>query len=175
MMSDLLSQGSAIFSPDGLYRHRLDRTVQASGLVFLFAGVNPSRAGADVDDQTSKKWFGFTLRNDGRKYIAINPFDLIATDVEELSRHPAPVSTFNAGHILQAIAEADILVPCWGNRHKIRNNALHSHLDALRDLFFASGKPVKTFGFTKSGDPKHPQMLGYDTQLIDWMNPKERS
>jgi hypothetical protein len=31
-----------------------------------------------------------------------------------------------------------------------------------------SGKPVKVFGLTASGDPKHPLMLGYDTQLVEW-------
>jgi hypothetical protein len=26
-------------------------------------------------------------------------------------------------------------------------------------------------GLTKSGDPKHPQMLGYNTPLTEWSRP----
>lgn len=161
-------QSSAVFSACGLYRHRLDREVQERGLVYLFSGVNGSTAGANVEDQTTLKWRGFTLRNNGRKYIAVNPFGKTATDVRELAKVADPVGPDNARHVAEAIAEADILVPCWGSRTKIPPRLWH-HLDAMRDLFFASGKPVKVFGFTKSGDPKHPLMLGYGTPLTDWI------
>jgi hypothetical protein len=38
----------------------------------------------------------------------------------------------------------------------------------LMQVLLASGKPVLHFGTTKSGDPLHPQMLGYATPLIPW-------
>ena len=69
--------------------------------------------------------------------------------------------------LAEIIAEADILVPCWGDRNKVPPHLRH-HFDALKRLIFASGKPVKIFGLTAGGDPKHPLMLGYDTQLVDW-------
>ncbi|WP_032901384.1 DUF1643 domain-containing protein [Mesorhizobium ciceri] len=167
-MSDMFAlKSSAVFSECGLFRHRLDREVQATGLVFLYSGINGSTAGVSDEDQTSMKWRGFTLRNNGRKYIAVNPFGKTATDVRELAKVADPVGPDNARHVAEAISEADILVPCWGSRDKIPPRLRH-HLDAMRDLFFASGKPVKVFGFTKSGDPKHPLMLGYDTPLVDW-------
>lgn len=165
-MADLLGN-SAVFCPQRLYRYRLDRFVQELGLVFAYFGVNGSTAGEEEEDQTTRKWFGFTLRNGGRKYIAGNPFARTATDVKKLATFADPVGPENARHLREIIAEADILVPCWGSREKIPPR-LRGHFDALRDQLFASGKPVKTFGFTASGDPKHPLMLGYDTPLREW-------
>jgi len=161
---------SAIFSPCGTWRWRLEREIQAAGVVFAFFGVNPSRAGAEVEDQTTMKWRGFTLRNGGRRYIAGNPFAYCATDVRELAAATDPVGPNNALHLRQIIADADILVPCWGSRAKLPKHLRH-HLDQLAATLCASGKPVKVFGLTTSGDPMHPLMLGYSTPLIDWIRP----
>lgn len=166
-MLALLKAGSAVMDAEQIYRYRLDRDVQASGMVFAYFGVNGSTASADEDDQTTKKWFGFTLRNGGRRYIAANPFAFRATDVRRLANVPDPIGPENARHLAEIIAEADILVPCWGNRAKVPE-WLRPRFDVLRDQLFASGKPVRIFGLTASGDPKHPLMLGYDTPLVDW-------
>lgn len=161
---------SAIISPCGTYRQRLDRTVGLSGPVFAYFGVNGSTAGPIENDHTVRKWIGFTSRFGGSRFIVGNPFDLRATDVRELSRHPAPVSPDNDRYLREIIAEADILVPCWGNTSKVAPRLRH-HFPALLDMIHASGKPVKVFGFTQSGDPLHPLMLSYETKLIDWIRP----
>ncbi len=80
---------------------------------------------------------------------------------------PDPVGPENARYLREIIEEADILIPCWGNRSKVPNQLRH-HFDDLLDLIFDSRKPVKVFGLTKSGDPLHPLMLGYDTPLLRW-------
>jgi hypothetical protein len=158
---------SAVISPCETWRYRLDREVQAEGLVFAYFGVNGSTAGPVEEDQTTKKWRGFTLRNDGRRYIAANPFAFRAKDVRRLAEVADPVGPENARYLADIIAEADILVPCWGDRNKVPAR-LWPHIDALRAQIFASGKPVKIFGLTAGGDPKHPLMLGYDTPLVPW-------
>lgn len=171
MSATLFEAGSsAAMDADEIYRWRLDREVQASGLVFAYFGVNGSTAGPVENDQTVLKWIGFTLRNGGRRFIVGNPFGLRARDVRQLARVADPVGCDNARHLAEIIAEADILVPCWGSRDKVPRQ-LRWRFDALRDQIFAAGKPVKVFGFTKSGDPTHPLMLGYDTPLIDWTRP----
>jgi hypothetical protein len=167
-LSDLLQlKSSAVISPCGTWRWRLDRDVQEHGVVFAYFGVNGSTAGEAEEDQTTMKWRGFTLRNGGRKYIAGNPFGFRATDVRDLAKAPDPVGPDNARHLAEIIAEADILVPCWGNRAKVPERLRH-HLFSLKRQLFAADKPVKIFGLTASGDPKHPLMLGYDTPLVDW-------
>lgn len=164
---DLFGGSSAVISDCGTWRYRLDRLVQERGLVAAFFGVNGSTAGPIEEDHTTKKWFGFSLRNGFRRYIAANPFAFRARDVKRLASVPDPVGPENARYIAEIIAEADVLIPCWGRRDKVPRN-LHHHIDALKAALFASGKPIRIFGLTAGGDPMHPQMLGYDTPLIPW-------
>lgn len=158
---------AAIISECGKYRYRLDREVQPEGKVFAYFGINPSTADAIRDDQTVKKWIGFTLRNGGRKFIAGNVFSYRATKVTELASAPFPHGPQHLAHLLGIVQEADVLVPCWGSRDKVPKN-LHAQIDLLLTWLIATGKPVMCFGVTASGDPKHPQMLGYSTELVPW-------
>nr|WKF58770.1 hypothetical protein HUO10_003271 [Paraburkholderia busanensis] len=158
---------SAIISECGTYRYRLERELQLAGIVVAFFGVNPSWADSVIPDQTDMKWRGFAKLLGARKYIAGNPFAFRAPKVRELANALDPIGPFNDMHLGQIIADADLLVPCWGDRTKLPA-ALRPHLDALATRIHVSGKPVKVFGFTKGGDPKHPLMLGYDTQLLEW-------
>lgn len=157
----------AEISADGRYRYRLDREVAATGCVVAFFGVNPSRADHEIEDPTSRKWKVFARQLGARIYIAGNPFALRSHDVKELAVAAEPVGWMNEWYLQQIMTEADILVPCWGSRDKIPKHLRH-HLDNLRSLIMAQGKPVKIFGLTASGDPKHPLMLGYNTPLTDW-------
>jgi hypothetical protein len=159
---------SAIMSKCGLYRYRLERNVQLDGVVIAYFGVNGSTATATEDDQTVRKWIGFSKVNNGRRFIVGNAFAYRATDVSELEGASDPVGPENDMHIEQIIADADLLVPCWGSRSKLPSR-LRTRLDGLRDLLFASGKPVKIWGLSKSGDPLHPLMLGYTTPLVEWI------
>lgn len=161
---------SAVISPCGTWRYILGRTVADAGPVFAYFGVNGSTATADENDHTVNKWIGFTERNGGSRFVVGNPFAYRATDVRELAKASDPVGPENASYLAAIIAEADILVPCWGNRSKLPQS-LRFRLNLLRDQIFAAGKPVKVFGFTKSGDPLHPLMLAYTTPLQDWNRP----
>lgn len=157
-------KSNAVFSPCRTWRYLLYREVQATGPLILFSGINGSTAAEDDEDQTSMKWRGFTLRYGGRAYMAVNPFAKTATDPRELAKVADPIGPDNDRHIADALAKADILVPCWGNRTKAPKHLRH-RFDWMLAQMFATGKPVLTFGLTKGGDPKHPLMLGYDTPL----------
>lgn len=158
---------TAIISECGTYRYRLERELQLAGIVVAFFGCNPSKADSVISDQTDMKWRSFARLLGGRKYIAGNPFAYRARDVRELAHALDPIGPFNDMHLAQIIADADLLVPCWGDRTKLPA-AMRPHLDALAGRVLTAGKPVKVFGFTKGGDPKHPLMLGYDTELLPW-------
>lgn len=160
----------AVFSPDRVYRYWLERDVAPDGLTFVYFGVNGSTADETREDQTSKKWIEFTRRNGGRRYIAVNPFAYTATKVGVLATAEDPIGPDNERFLEEAIADADVLVPCWGSRAKLPKH-LHGELDNLLLAILlakVNGVPVKVFGFTESGDPKHPLMLGYTTPLLDW-------
>lgn len=161
---------NAEISECGRFRYRLDRDVAEAGIIVAFFGVNPSRADAEMDDPTSRKWKHFARQLGARKYIAGNPFALRSHDVKELAVAADPVGPLNNWYLQQIADEADLLVPCWGSRMKLLP-ALRPRLDKLMAMLQSSGKPIKTFGLTASGDPKHPLMLGYKTPIVDWRIP----
>jgi hypothetical protein len=136
-------------------------------VVFAFFGVNPSTADAVDNDPTVRKWIGFSDRNDARRFIVGNVFALRSTDVRALALHVDPVGPDSDLHLTSIIREADILVPCWGNRSKLPKT-IHYRLDDVVRMIFAAGKPVRIWGTTKSGDPLHPLMLSYHTPLVEW-------
>ncbi|ANN80611.1 hypothetical protein BAU07_19050 [Bordetella flabilis] len=160
---------SAILSPCGTYRYRLERTVGMVGPVYAFFGINPSTADASMDDATVRKWIGFTKRWGASRFIVGNVWPLRATDVRLLARSTRwrDIGLENERHILAMAAEADVLVPCWGDRKKVPR-AMHNEIDELLSLLRGTRKPIMHFGLTASGDPKHPLMLAYDTPLIPW-------
>lgn len=155
---------SAIISPCGMYRYRLERTVGMEGSIYAFFGVNPSTADATIDDQTVKKWIGFTKLWGGSRFIVGNVFAYRSKDVKALTNVVDPFGDDIGDHTANIINEADILVPCWGNTAKVPPK-LRFAFDVLLDTLLASGKPVRHFGLTKGGDPGHPQMLAYSTPL----------
>lgn len=160
---------TAIISPCSKFRYRLERDVQMDGLTFAYFGINPSTADATLDDATVRKWIGFTKVNGGRRFIVGNVSAFRATDVRALARElisPAQHRE-NLDHIQRIITDADILVPCWGNRSKAPRH-MHNDFDTVLAMLLTSGKPVRHFGLTASNDPKHPLMLGYDTPLTGW-------
>ena len=159
---------SAIISPCGNYRYRLEREIGfPDSPVYAFFGINPSTADANVNDATVRKWIGFVQRWRGSRFIVGNLFAYRSTDVKALATVDDPFGDDIGEHITDIITEADVLVPCWGNTSKIPPKHAYA-VDIMLDALMTSGKPVKCFGFTKSGDPKHPLMLGYDTELVDW-------
>lgn len=155
---------SAIISACGLYRWRLERTVAECGKTFGFFGINPSTADAEKDDQTVKKWIGFTQRNGGSRFIVGNVFAYRSTDVKALATVADPFGADWGLHIAEIIQTSDVLVPCWGSASKLPKN-LRPLLDQFADYLRASGKPLLCFGQNDDGTPTHPQMLGYHTEL----------
>lgn len=150
-MDDFFSSdagSSAVISDCGLYRHRLDRTVQESGIVIAYYGVNGSTAGPIENDQTVAKWIGFTLRNGGRKFIVGNAFGYRAKDVKALASVDDPVGPDNAAHLRSIIDEADVHAPCWGDRGKVPQRLRH-RFDELEMMLRQSGKPIRIFGLTQ--------------------------
>lgn len=155
---------SAVISECGKYRYWLEREIAASGPVYAFFGVNPSTADASADDATVRKWKGFVSRWGGSRFIVGNVFAFRATDVRELSLAFDPSGPLNPEYIRKIAEEADVIVPCWGSRGKLPRHLRH-HLEDTMKILRGFGKPVMTFGISQSGDPLHPLMLGYSTEL----------
>lgn len=163
---------SAILSPDGKYRYWLRRDVNvAHGPVFGFVGVNPSIADASRDDATVRKWRGFCAAWGASAFVVGNVFAFRSTDVRLLKTEQQPVGPENFAYLERLIRESDVIVPCWGDRAKIPRS-LYPHIDRaasfLRVMSKEADKPIKCFGRTRGGDPLHPLMLAYSTELVDF-------
>lgn len=149
------------------YRYMLRRRVSDAGPVYLFVGVNPSTADANVDDATVRKWRGFVSRWGGSGFYVGNVFAYRSTDVRGLMSAGDPFGPDRLYHIDRMIEASDIVVPCWGDRRKLPQQLRPAFGRTLTHLR-ASGRPIRHLGLTKGGDPRHPLMLGYDTPLEDW-------
>lgn len=136
------------------------------GKVFAFFGINPSTADANTDDATVRKWTGFVKTWGGSRFMVGNVWPLRSRDVKRLAtaQRWAHIDDENWTHLRQIAAEADVLVPCWGDRKKVPRE-MHNEMDTLLAWLQTLGKPVKVLGITASGDPMHPLMLAYSTPL----------
>lgn len=156
---------SAIISPCGEYRHRLEREVLESGIVVALIGVNPSTADATVNDATIRKDIGFAMRHGWKRIIKGNVFAFRATNVKRLRTVASHGHSINEYHLRKICEDADLIIPCWGDRTKLPKE-LRPRLGITLDLLRASGKPIMCFGLTKIGDPRHTLMIPYDTPLV---------
>jgi hypothetical protein len=160
---------SAVFSANGFHRLRLDRAVQVEGRTIAFFGVNPSTAGHTVNDPSVCKWIGFTMLNGGRRFILGNLFTWRSPDVRSLRYLQTEAHAFeeNDAMLRQIAAEADMLVPSWGSMQKVPK-ALRYRADEVLELLRSTGKPIYHLGLCQDGNPRHPLMLPYSTELTLW-------
>ena len=177
--------GSAVLSPCGKYRYRLDRDCleplpdcilnngefhPLAGKVIAFFGINPSTADASINDPTVRKWIGFCRRWGVSRFIVGNLFAYRSTNPKELTRQDDPFGPEWLDYIRAITAEADVLVPCWGRLEKMPKDLRGAPAQFMRTLL-GSGKPVMHFGVTGCKQPMHPLMLGYSTPLTPWGSP----
>lgn len=168
---------SAAFSVNGEHRYQLTRDVQhASPIpqkIIGFCGVNPSKAGADNNDQTVTKLIEFTRRMNGTKLVLFNAFSHISTDVRELQHAVYPNDLNSNDWVRSSIAYCDVIVPMWGSTRKVPDR-LRSRFDDVMQMIVSSNAETRVFGwckpYKKHGitryDPKHPLMLSYKTEMI---------
>lgn len=168
---------SAIFSPCGQFRYRLEREIEyapmlkrKTRLLIAWIGVNPSDAGEEVNDQSVRKMMGFSERAWAHGMMVGNLHARVSKDVKRLASFDDTGScegALNGLHVASIIDLCDLIIPCWGSRAKLPPR-LRGAIDHMRATLAASGKPIRVLGLTKSGDPNHPLMLAYDTPLKGW-------
>lgn len=164
---------TAVLSPCRIYRYSLTRVIKEhpNGPTVVLIGVNPSTADENNDDATIRKEMGFGKRLGWGRIIKVNLFPLRATDVRELAGRGIPPNVWlhNIGAQSEAFRIADLIIPCWGSRTKIPlpKSEIGAIIFATWERFSVCDESkVKCFGVTKSGDPRHPLMLAYNTPLV---------
>lgn len=167
-MPDLFATSSAVISPCGRYRYRLERDGPGEGRTVVIM-VNPSTADAETDDATIRKLKGFGARNGWGRIIVGNLFAYRATDVRELARACNPEGRpTNDLHLLRMCREAGRVIVAWGpvaKQPKHYRNRFRQVVDLIDKPLFSIGEPAKC------GHPKHPLMLPYDSPILPWRPP----
>lgn len=166
-MSDLVLERSALISDCGLYRWRLERVLGAIGIVAAILGVNPSKADAEIDDQTIRKDMGFGARLGWKRILKGNLCAYRATDVRELRSVRDPVGPLNDAHLEQIMRDADIVIAAWGPTSKLPTR-LRGRWKRVVEISRSVGKQLHCFGTCGDGQPRHTLMLAYDTPLVPW-------
>jgi hypothetical protein len=154
------------FSPHG-YRYALRRTWDEALPVMTFVMLNPSKAGARVNDQTILKCCGFAAREGCGSMLAVNLHGLISTDPAALAGAEDPVGgPINDWAITQAIVEArdtgGKVVLAWG----ANGGRFPQRAGVVQGLVFREGVTPWALGFTASGQPKHPCRLAASAPLL---------
>lgn len=167
---DLFSTSSAIISPCGRYRYRLEREGRGLGKTAVIM-VNPSTADADKDDATIRKLRGFGERNAWGRIIVGNLFAYRATDVSKLASADDPVGPENDAHLKRIVGAVERVIFAWGASSKLPKR-LRSRWQAVDALVRATGHDPHCLGTGGDGQPYHPLMLAYATPIIPWGAPK---
>lgn len=173
-MGSLVIRSSALISPCGRYRYRLERDLHPiwgdGTRTMTWIMVNPSTADHAEDDPTIRRVCGFAERHGCDRVVVGNLFALRATDVRELARADDPKGPECERHLEDMIREADLLVVGWGPVAKLPA-PLRRRWGLVPRLAGPLGKEMRCFGTSKDGHPRHPLMLPYATPLEIWHPP----
>ncbi|MEN1785803.1 MAG: DUF1643 domain-containing protein [Bacteroidota bacterium] len=153
---DLTQVQGAIFSNSGKERYVLWRTWEPMLSRVLFIGLNPSQAGVDTEDATTKRLRRHAQRFGFGGYVLMNCFSAIVTNSKDLK-------TFgdwprNVAYLNQVIPHCNTVVFAWGKHPLVKQEG--------RDIYFKKRFPsAMQLGINKDGSPKHPLYLPYNITL----------
>lgn len=161
---------SAIISPCGLYRYRLDRRGENLNGDTVVIMVNPSTADAETDDATIRKLKGFGARRGWTNIVVGNLFAYRSKDVRELAAVADPVGPENDAHLRAMFDNGAFvrLIFAWGPMGKLPKR-LRARWRAVYQMALDAGlEPTSIGAPAKDGHPCHPLMLPYDRKLQPW-------
>lgn len=161
---------SAIISPCGLYRYRLDRRGNNANMDTVVIMVNPSTADTETDDATIRKLKGFGGRRGWTNIVVGNLFAYRATDVRELATADDPIGPDNDEHLWEMFAQDDPvrLIFAWGPMAKLPKRLRARWRHVYQMALDAGLEPASIGAPAKDGHPCHPLMLPYDRELQPW-------
>lgn len=157
------------------YRYTLGRQIDlnvASSVLWVM--LNPSTADDTMDDPTIRKCKGFTSRWGHGSLKVVNLWPVRATNPKDLFSHDDPCgSILWQTHAVEMACfglshRGGVVVYAWGaNADKMQTP---SSVD-IDEVVRRHGLTPMALGYTKSGQPRHPLMLSYDTPLEVWTPP----
>jgi hypothetical protein len=157
------SGNSARFSECGRFRYLLTREFGGESTC-LFVMLNPSTADAERDDPTIRRCVGFARREGFGRLEVVNLFAFRSTSPSVLFAASDPVGGNNDREVSSALERADLVVVAWGNNADFDTG----RVEAVRGLIERSGVPMKCFGLTAKGQPRHPLYVRANAELVEF-------
>jgi hypothetical protein len=157
----------AVISECERYRYDLYRRWRTGEGYILWVMLNPSTADGKRDDATIRKCRGFTTRLGYGAMHVVNLFAFRSTMPGTLLSKSDPVGDHNDYHISlnsHRRPTCRLIIAAWGSLDFIpKKNPLRDRVARVMELL---GPGVQCLGTSKSGDPRHPSRIGYDTPLV---------
>jgi hypothetical protein len=157
-------QSSAVISPCGKYRYRLERR-WGDGPALGFLLLNPSTADAVDDDPTLTFCIGIAKALGFSALVIGNPFAWRNVERETLLQTDDPVGPDNELFLKKLAADCPTVIAGWGPWPESKV-WLRNHVRASR-LFFPE---LKALALTNSGAPRHPLYFPFKkgVELVDY-------
>lgn len=153
-------KGTAIFSPCRRWRYVLERRLRSGPRRLAMLLVNPSKAGEEMEDPTSRKGIGFAWRLDFDVLVIVNPFALVSTDVRGLLTAADPIGPDNDLHLARELSLADMVIAGWGRKAGRLGRLIDARAAVVAKMVPA--QKLHALRILPSGHPEHPLMLPYD-------------
>ena len=157
-------RSGAFIPDDDRYRYDLLRMWREDDKHLLWIMLNPSTADATKDDATIRKCVGFTERLGYSALYVVNLFAYRSRHPGELLSVRDPIGP-RCDEWIEVRAQTQgcawRVIAAWGSLDfcpRFRDRA-------ARVLQLLDGHKVMCLGTSKSGDPRHPSRIGYDTPL----------
>jgi len=154
---DLNILKSAIFSDDGKYRYALWRVWNINRPMLMQIGLNPSKAGAEINDPT-------VTRNMIRSYncgygglFQANLYAYVSTVPEVLLGDGDFIGEFTDDYMRRMISMSSRQLCGWGSFPPVAKRAA---------TVLAMLKEPYCLGINKDGQPKHPLYISYDSPMV---------
>ena len=159
-----LTDSGAVLSSDRQYRYALWRIWDRKRRLICMVCLNGSNADETHDDHSVRKFIGFCNTLDAGGLLVGNAFAFRTPYPKVLRKADYPIGDNNDDWIRRlssaATASGGITIVAWGNHG--------AHLHRSGNLTGLFSEPVYCFGYTNSGEPKHPLYLSYYHKLIPW-------
>ena len=158
--------------PGDTHRPLLWREWGAEGAPYaLFCGMNPSIAGAEIDDPTVRREITRTMGWGLTSYRKVNVADYRATDPKGLRFVAKPSSGLNLPTIMEQALGAERVVLAFGALPPLMRLLAVKVVAALR----SREVQLWCLGVMNDLSPRHPLYLRSDAPLIPWAGWPERS
>lgn len=161
--------GSAVLSPCGTYRYRLDRVWDQDAAPMVWVMLNPSTADHAEDDATIRRCTSFARAAGHGGFTVVNLFALRATDPAHLREHADPVGPLNEAALVDATDDAVRVAAAWGD---VSRPERARQAAAVTDLLHRHAHALECLGLTVKGHPRHPLYVRDQTELTPYVTPE---